>query len=308
MSIDSKQSNESLSQGGARAYLLAARPQTLTAALSPVIVGWAAAFGLVEYEFSLLPALAALLGALLLQIAANFANDLSDYRRGADGPERLGPIRAAASGLLTEKQLFCAVIFTFILAVIPGIYLIFTAGWIVLVIGLAGIIAGVTYVGGPWPYGYRGLGEVFVFTFFGVIAVSGTFFVQTGSINSEIVLLSVPVGMTVTAILVVNNVRDLALDRAVGKRTLAVTLGSKASRYLYLIMLLIAYLIPTMLPIFFADLSWWLLAVWLSFPLILSPVRTVLRDEPGPTFNAALRATARLHLVLGLLLSFGICM
>ena len=144
MSIDSKQSNESLSQGGARAYLLAARPQTLTAALSPVIVGWAAAFGLADNEFNLLPALAALLGALLLQIAANFANDLSDYRRGADGPERLGPIRAAASGLLTEKQLFCAVIFTFILAVIPGIYLIFTAGWIVLVIGLAGIIAGVT--------------------------------------------------------------------------------------------------------------------------------------------------------------------
>ncbi len=308
MSTDSKQGGESSRQGRARAYLLAARPQTLTAALSPVIVGWAAASGLVGYEFNLLPALAALLGALLLQIAANFANDLSDYRRGADGPERLGPIRAAASGLLTEKQLFRAVIFIFILAAVPGIYLIISAGWIVLVIGLAGIIAGVTYVGGPWPYGYRGLGEVFVFIFFGVIAVSGTFFVQTGSINSEVFLLSVPVGMTVTAILVVNNVRDLDLDRAVGKRTLAVILGSKVSRYLYLMMLFIAYLIPTLLPAFFADLSWWLLVVWLSFPFILSPVRTVLRDEPGPRFNVALRSTARLHLGLGVLLSFGIYM
>ena len=307
MSTDSKPSGESLHRGRVQAYVLAARPQTLTAALSPVIVGWAAASGLVN-EFNLLPAVAALLGALLLQIAANFANDLSDYRRGADGPERLGPIRAAASGLLTEKQLFRAVIFIFILAMIPGIYLIVNAGWMVLVIGLSGIIAGITYVGGPWPYGYRGLGEVFVFIFFGVIAVAGTFFVQTGSINAEVVLLSVPVGLTVTAILVVNNVRDLVLDKAVGKQTLAVIFGSKVSRYVYLIMLLVAYLIPTLLPLFFANLSWWLLVVWVSFPLVVAPVRIVLRDEPGPTFNVALRSTARLHLVLGLLLSFGVYM
>lgn len=300
-------SREVSQRGRAQAYFLAARPQTLTAALSPVIVGWAAASGLVD-GFDLLPAVAALLGALLLQIAANFANDLSDYRRGADGPERLGPARAAASGLLTEKQLFRAVIFIFILAMIPGLYLIVSAGWIVLVIGFSGIIAGVTYVGGPWPYGYRGFGEVFVFIFFGVIAVAGTFFVQTGSINTEVVLLSLPVGMTVTAILVVNNVRDLDLDKAVGKRTLAVILGSKVSRYLYLTMLLAAYLIPTLLPVFFVNLSWWLLVVWISVPLAVGPARTVLRDEPGPTFNIALRSTARLHLGLGLLLSFGVFM
>ena len=214
-----------------RPWLLAARPATLWAAAAPVAVGAGLAWG--EGAFRVDAFLVALAAAVLINVGANFANDASDARRGADGPERLGPTRAVASGLISPRAMWAGVAIVFALASAGGIYLTVIAGWPVLAIGVAALAAALAYTGGPCPYGYLGLGEAAVFVFFGLAATVGSRFVHDGHAPAAAWLLAVPVGLMVTAILVANNVRDVDTDRAAGKRTLAVILGRQGGRRLY---------------------------------------------------------------------------
>jgi 1,4-dihydroxy-2-naphthoate octaprenyltransferase len=286
-----------------RVWMLAIRPPTLTAAVVPVAVGTGVAIH--DGVWAPLAALAALVGALALQAGANLANDLSDFRRGADTEARLGPIRVTQRGLLSEWQVTMGVVAFFLLATVAGLYLTYVGGWPIIAIGLASMLAAVTYTGGPWPFGYRGLGEVFVFIFFGVVAVAGTYYVQAGRVTGDVLAASVPVALTVTAILVVNNVRDIDTDRVAGKYTLAVYLGRRLARTELVVVVAGAYIAAAALW-FLGDFSGWVLLSWLSVPAAVMPVAVSLRRTDGPPLNAALRAMARLHLIFGLLLAIGL--
>lgn len=255
--------------------------------------------------FELWPALAALFGALALQVGANFANDLSDFRRGADNDTRIGPARVTHLGLLSQRQVLAGLLASFALASVAGLYLTYIGGWPIIAIGLASILAAVTYTGGPWPFGYRGLGEIFVFIFFGLVAVTGTYYVQAGTVPGHVLAASVPVGLTVTAILVVNNVRDIETDRAASKFTLAVYLGRRLARYQYVLFIGGAYASAAALFVV-GSYSGWTLLSWLSIPAVVSPVVAVLTRVDGPPLNAALRATARLHFIFAILLAIGL--
>jgi len=289
--------------GSPRVWLMATRPPTLTAALAPVAVGTAVA--LRDGVFDAWPAFAALVGALALQVGANFANDLSDFRRGADTADRIGPARVTQLGLLTQRQVLTGMLVAFIAASVAGLYLSYVGGWPIIAIGLASILAAVTYTGGPWPFGYRGLGELFVFIFFGLVAVSGTYYVQAGEVTRAVLAASVPVGLTVTAILVVNNVRDIDTDRAARKFTLAVYLGRRLARYQYVLFMAGAYVSAAAL-FLVGSFSGWTLLSWLSIPAAVSPIVAVLTRVEGPPLNAALRATARLHFIFAILLAIGL--
>jgi 1,4-dihydroxy-2-naphthoate octaprenyltransferase len=286
-------------------WFMAARPRTLPAAVAPVLVGTALAA--TEGTFKWLTFVAAMLGALFIQVGTNLSNDYSDARRGADTEDRLGPVRVTAGGLVPPRQVLVATYVAFGMAVLAGVYLIVTAGWELLLVGAASILAGVLYTGGPRPYGYEGLGEVFVFLFFGVVAVTGSYFAQVEKLTWEAFVLAVPVGLLAAAILVVNNVRDLETDRRAGKRTLAVRLGRSRARGLYAIMVYVAFLtapLPWLLGS--ADLSAWLLLPWLASPLAVPVVRIVRNRSDGPSLNGALARTGMLQLVFCGLLSAGI--
>lgn len=289
--------------GSLRAWILAIRPPTLTAAIVPVAIGTSVAFrdGYREWP----AALAALIGALALQVGANFANDLSDFRRGADNESRLGPPRATQLGLLTQRQVIGAIFTSFGIATFVGLYLVYVGGWPIIAIGLASMLAAVTYTGGPWPFGYRGLGEVFVFIFFGVVAVAGTYYVQAGEVTGAVIAASIPISLTVTAILVVNNVRDIDTDRLAGKFTLAVYLGRRLARTEFVVVVAGAYLASASLWLL-GGFSGWVLLSWLSVPAAFVPVGAVMARTDGPSLNQALRSTARLHLLFGMLLAVGV--
>src|SRR5690242_13503400 len=220
---------------------MAARPRTLPAAVAPVLVGTALAAA--DDIFHPLTFAATLIGAIFIQVGTNLSNDYSDARRGADTEDRLGPVRVTAGGLVPPQRVLVATYVSFGVAVLAGVYLIAVAGWELLLVGAASILAGVLYTGGPRPYGYEGLGEVFVFLFFGVVAVAGSYFVQVKHLNWEGFALSVPVGLLAAAILVVNNVRDIDTDRRAGKRTLAVRLGREHTRRLFAAMVYGAYVL-----------------------------------------------------------------
>src|SRR3954469_16227047 len=215
-----------------RLWLMAARPRTLPAAISPVLVGTAAAVQHVD-DIRAGAFFAALIGSIFIQIGTNLANDYSDAKRGADPEDRLGPVRVTSSGLVAPRRVLYATWLAFGVAVIAGIYLATVAGWIIIAVGAASIAAGVLYTGGPRPYGYVGLGELFVFLFFGLVAVNGSYYVQLERLDWLPFGLSVAVGCLATAILVVNNVRDVDTDRRAGKMTLAVRLGRQRTRNLY---------------------------------------------------------------------------
>jgi 1,4-dihydroxy-2-naphthoate octaprenyltransferase len=286
-------------------WFMAARPRTLPAAVAPVLVGTALAA--TEGTFKWLTFVAAMLGALFIQVGTNLSNDYSDARRGADTEDRLGPVRVTAGGLVPPRQVLVATYVAFGLAVLAGVYLIVTAGWELLLVGAASILAGVLYTGGPRPYGYEGLGEVFVFLFFGVVAVTGSYFAQVEKLTWEAFVLAVPVGLMAAAILVVNNVRDLETDRRAGKRTLAVRLGRSRARGMYAIMVYVAFLTaPLTWLLGSADLSAWLLLSWLALPLAVPVVRIVRNRSDGPSLNGALARTGMLQLVFCGLLSAGI--
>jgi 1,4-dihydroxy-2-naphthoate octaprenyltransferase len=294
-----------LSSQPTRAWILAARPATLSAALVPVAVGTACA--LASGGFRAAPAAAALLGAMLIQIGTNFANDVFDYEKGADTAARLGPVRAAQAGLLSPAALRRAMIVSFALATLCGLYLALDAGWPVVVIGIASIAAGIGYTGGPYPLGYHGLGDLFVLLFFGLVAVCGTAFVQVGAVPPLALWAALPVGCLATAILVVNNLRDADTDALAGKRTLAVRLGRRAARAEYVALVALSFAVPPAL--LASELAGrWILLPLASAPLALPPLRAVLAPVDGPRLNRALAATARLLLVHGLLLALGIAL
>ena len=290
-----------------RAWILAARPPTLPAAIAPVLVGTAVASLDRGIDWGLFAQV--LVAAVLIQIGVNFANDLSDFRRGADTPQRLGPPRAVAQGWLSEREMLAGAGLVFAAAIALGISLTIAAGWPILAAGAASCIAAVAYTGGPWPYGYHGLGDVICFAFFGVVAVMGSGFVQLERLTWELAAAAIPVGCLVTAILVVNNLRDLETDRAAGKRTLAVLLGDRATRIEYAALVAAAFI---SIAIFAAAgvLPIWSLSALAAAPLGLMLALNMLDADGfgGPALNPVLKQTAQLHLLAGALLAVGIAL
>lgn len=284
-------------------WLLAARPQTLFAAIAPVLVGSALAAR--DGMFQPLAALAALFAAVCIQIGTNFANDVHDFKKGAD-TRRVGPTRVTTAGLLTPQAVERGTWLIFGLAALAGLYLVCLGGWPILLIGVASILAGLAYTAGPFPLGYNGLGDVFVFIFFGLVAVLGTYYVQAHSLTWGAWLAAIPVGAITTNIIVVNNVRDADTDRAVGKRTLAVLLGRGAARAEYALLLGVAYLTPLTLWLAF-DFSAWVLLPLLTLPWAVRLTRTVY-TVLGPGLNMALVGTSRLLAAFSLLFALGIAL
>lgn len=284
-------------------WIMASRPKTLTAAIVPVIVGTGLAIHVSSFHFW--AALMALLGSIFIQIGTNFANDLFDWQKGADTEERLGPTRVTSAGLLRPEQVRNGMVVIFGLAALCGLYLIYVGGWPILVIGIASILSGIAYTGGPFPLGYNGLGDVFVFIFFGLIAVAGTFYVQALTVTTAVLLASVPIGALATNILVVNNIRDTDTDRVVGKRTLSVLFGRQAARMEYMVLLVVSYLVPFVLWLGF-DYSFLVLLPLLSIPRALKWMTIVNTRTEGPILNEALAGTAQLLALYGLLFAVGL--
>jgi 1,4-dihydroxy-2-naphthoate polyprenyltransferase len=280
-------------------WWLAARPKTLPAAATPVLVGCACAHAAGGLRAG--PALAALVGALLLQVAANFANDVFDFEKGADTGARLGPTRAVQAGWISARSMRRALWLVLALALVVGVYLVSVAGPLLIVIGVASMLGAVAYTAGPYPLGYHGLGDVAVFIFFGVVAVSGTTFVQLGRVTELAWASSIAVGALTTAILVVNNVRDAATDVLAHKRTLAVRFGVGFSIAEYHVLLALAYALPVWFLVR-GQLTLWALLPWLSLPLAAQLSRRI-RRETGVALNGVLADTARLLLCFGVLLA-----
>lgn len=286
----------------ARAWLLASRPATLTAAVAPVAVGTSVAFA--EGELRWPAALAALFGAMAIQIGTNFANDVFDYEKGADTEERLGPTRAVAAGLLSPGAVRLGMIVAFLFATLCGVYLTWISGPVIVAIGVLSIASGILYTAGPYPLAYVGLGDVFVILFFGFVAVLGTSYVQTDAVTVRGVLASIPVGALATAILAVNNLRDRHQDVHADKRTLAVRFGGGFARAEWLVLILASYATPVVM---------WGLALaspWILLPLVTIPLALkqwlVVRREEGVVLNGALAGTAKLLLVFSVLFAVGI--
>ena len=282
-------------------WVAGARPRTLPAALAPVLVGTGAAAAL--HGFRLLPALLALLVALALQVAVNYANDYSDGRRGTDA-DRVGPMRLVGSGAAPARQVLLAAALAFGVAAVAGLALAALSSWWLIAVGAVCIVAAWTYTGGPLPYGYRALGEVFVFVFFGLVAVVGTTYAQTRSVEGLAVAASVPIGLLIVAILVVNNLRDIEGDAAVGKRTLAVLLGDRSTRFFFATLLVVPFVVIAAIGV---TRPWALLGL-LAAPLAVPPLRTVLRGGRGPALIGALQGTGLLTLATGVLFAAGLAL
>lgn len=285
-------------------WILAARPKTLPAAAAGVVTGTALAWR--DGHFRPGAALAALCAALLLQIGSNLANDVYDYERGADAGERHGPLRVTQAGLLAPAQVKAGMWAVFGLAALLGLYLAWQAGWVVILIGLAAILSAIAYTGGPFPLGYYGLGDVFVFIFFGVAAVAGTYYVQAGLVSPQAWWMSLPIGWLIVDILVVNNLRDIAADRIAGKRTLAVRWGERGARLEYTTLLAASYLILPLLTAF-RFLPWGSLLAWLSLPLAWRTLRVVLTRQGRP-LNAALAGSGQTTLLYSILFFIGLAL
>ncbi|MFP8952178.1 1,4-dihydroxy-2-naphthoate polyprenyltransferase [Natrialbaceae archaeon A-arb3/5] len=300
-----------------KAWVMAARPQTLPAAAAPVIVGTGLAIH--ADVFSLLPAVMAFVGAALIQVGTNFANDYYDAIKGADTDDREGFTRVTQAGIIPAEQVKLATIVTFGLAIVSGTYLVYVGGLPILVVGLVSVLCGWAYTGGPYPLGYHGLGDLFVFVFFGLVAVVGTFYVQAadvltesppmtipaGTVPLEAVLVSLPVAALSTAILVVNNVRDKETDAETGKRTLAVRLGYRWSRAEFLALLALAYLTPVLLWLAEGfDLGVLLPAITLPYAAMIA--RTVCTRTDGEALNPALEETGKLLAVFSVLFAVGL--
>jgi len=290
---------------GPRIWLMAARPRTLPAAIAPVLVGTAAAVT----EAGELPRpgafIAALIGSVFIQIGTNLANDYSDAKRGADTVERLGPVRVTAAGLVAPRSVLVATWLAFAVAVAAGIYLATVAGPVILAVGAVSILAGVLYTGGPRPYGYAGLGELFVFLFFGLVAVNGSYYVQLEELALLPLGLSISVGCLSTTILVVNNIRDIETDRRAQKLTLAVRIGRDTARRLFVGLIAGAYavLLGTLA---LTDGPWWATLGLVSTALIVPAARPVLTRTDGPSLNGALAKTGALLAVFGVAVSAGL--
>ena len=288
-----------------RTWLLAVRPATLPAAASGVIVGLGAALA-VGAAFRPDTAVGCLAVAILLQVLANLANDLSDFRRGADTPDRAGPTRVASAGLVTPRQLELAIGLTIAAAGLVGAWLAWVGGPAIVALGILAIVAALAYTGGPWPYGYRALGEVFVFIFFGLVAVVGTAYLQALRFEALFVVAAIPMGALITAILVVNNLRDIPTDAAAGKRTLAVALGRRATAVEYGLLLALAFAVPVALLLAGQGVAQ--LLPLCSAPLAAPLLRTVRGFAEPRQLNAVLAGTARLALVFGALFAVALAL
>jgi 1,4-dihydroxy-2-naphthoate polyprenyltransferase len=288
-----------------RIWLMAARPRTLPAAVAPVLIGSAAAVQWLGHLPRWGAFFAALVGSIFIQIGTNLANDYSDAKRGADTADRLGPVRVTSSGLVTPQRVLTATWIAFGVAVACGIYLATVAGIVIILIGIVSIAAGVLYTGGPRPYGYAGLGEVFVFLFFGLVAVNGSYYVQLEELDALPLGLSISIGFLATAIIVVNNVRDIETDRRAGKQTLAVRIGRDGAVNLYRLLVLGAFVV---LPfaLWAGEASALPLIGLLALPLALKPIRIVATRTDGPALNGALAATGALLGVFSLLVTAGL--
>jgi 1,4-dihydroxy-2-naphthoate octaprenyltransferase len=283
-------------------WILASRPKTLPAAIAPVLVGTAVAIN--DNKFNLAAFLIALICSILIQVGTNFVNDLYDFLAGSDREDRLGPRRALASGLITVNEMKFAIFFTFGITFLLGMYLVYTGGVIVLLIGLLSIFAGIAYTAGPYPLAYNGLGDIFVFLFFGFVGTVGTYYVQAYQINVFIFLASIPVGALITNILVVNNYRDIEADKISGKHTLAVKFGRKFTRYQYLLFMILSYAI---LPVIYFGFNFGLFIFipLLSLPIAIKLIRMIFTFT-GQELNNTLALTAKLSAIYGLLFAIGI--
>lgn len=286
-----------------QAWVLAARPKTLPAAVAPVLVGTALAVS--NDVFVALPALAALVDAILIQIAVNFANDYFDFKSGVDTEERLGPVRATASGLITPGEMKRGIIIVMSVATLIGLYLVIVGGWPILAIGIASLLATLAYSAGPLPLASNGLGDIFVFIFFGLIAVGGTYYVQALEITLWVIAAGVSPGLLITAIIVVNNLRDIDTDRKSGKRTLAVMLGRTGSRIEYITLIAGAY-VMLFLMYFVGGYGLGVFLPVLSIPLAIPLVHAIYGANDGPSMNKTLAGTARLSLVFCVLMAVGL--
>lgn len=304
MTAVTSMSQASVRPGSIRAWVLATRPATLTAAIAPVLVG--AAVAKASGELRPAPTIAALIGAILIQIATNFANDVFDAEKGADTHERLGPTRAVQAGLISARGMKTGLLVTIALALAVGGYLTHACGTPIVIIGLASLLAGVAYTGGPYPLGYHGLGDLFVMIFFGFVAVCGTAFVASGHVPPLAWLASAPVGAIATAVLVVNNVRDRKTDVNAGKRTLAVRFGKRACVFEYGALLAIAYASPIVAVVTFGRSPWALLPL-ATIPLGVTLLRALITLE-GKSLNAVLAGTARLLLGYSALFAAGLAL
>lgn len=288
--------------GKFESWVLASRPKTLLAAFVPVIIGSAVATH--HNSFKPLAATVALICSILIQVGTNFVNDLYDFLSGKDTKERLGPTRALASGLISVNEMKTGVFITFAVTFLLGLYLVYLGGWLILLIGIFSIIAGIAYTAGPYPLAYNGLGDIFVFIFFGLIGTVGTYFVQTGEINILAVWASVPVGALITNILVVNNYRDIDEDKSNGKNTLAVKLGEKFTRLQYVAFMILSYAVLFIVYFTYKENIYVFLPL-LSLPVAIKLIKMIYSLK-GASLNNTLALTAKLSLIYGLLFAIGI--
>jgi len=283
-------------------WIMASRPKTLWAAISPVIIGTALAYA--DRALHWPSALAALFGAIMIQIGTNLSNDYFDYLKGADQADRLGPKRVTQAGLIKPQTVKRGFMLVYGLALVAGLYLTWRGGWPILVICLLSIASGILYTAGPFPLGYLGLGDLFVLIFFGLVAVGGTYYVQALRITRHVMIAGIAPGLMSTAILTVNNLRDINTDRKAGKRTLAVRFGKTFARMEYLGSILGACLVPVLL-VFLYPGHPYALAAMAVFLLAIPSIIRVFREEPGPIFNLILANTGRLLFIYSILFSIG---
>ncbi len=283
-------------------WILASRPRTLPAALVPVMVGSALAI----YQGIFFPAysIVALLCSILIQIGTNFTNDLYDYLKGTDTEERKGPLRVLASGLISVKEMKWGIFLVFFTAFLLGLYLVCSVGLMILWIGIFSIIAGLAYTAGPFPLAYNGLGDLFVFIFFGIVGTVGTYYLHAQQFTLLAFLISLPVGALITNILIVNNYRDIEEDKAAGKNTIAVLFGREFSRYEYVFFILISFFIPFLLH-FKYDFNFWIFLPYITLPIAITLVKMIYALS-GTKLNKTLELTAKFSALYGLLLSIGI--
>lgn len=284
-----------------KSWILASRPKTLPAAVSPVLIGSSLAYH--DGKFNIIAALIALLCSLLIQIGTNFVNDLYDHLKGSDGEERVGPTRALASGWISIRQMKTAIFLTFGTTFLLGLYLVYLAGWPILFVGILSIASGYAYTAGPYPLAYNGLGDLFVFVFFGVVATVGTYYVQALQLTELAFIASFPAGALITNILVVNNYRDIQEDRSNNKNTLAVILGKRFAQFQYFTLMIIAYSIPIIIYFVYENEVWILLPI-LSIPIGIKLFSMLLKLN-GIALNRTLELTAKLSVLFSVLFSIG---
>lgn len=283
-------------------WFLAARPKTLLAAVVPVMVGSALTIhsGHLFLPYSLI----ALVCSILIQIGTNYTNDLYDYLKGSDTKERKGPMRVLSAGLISVKEMKFGIFIVFFVAFLLGLYLVYSSGWVILVIGVISIMAGLAYTAGPFPLAYNGLGDVFVFLFFGIVGTMGTYYLHYQEFTLLSFLVSLPVGALITNILVVNNFRDIEEDRTAGKKTLAVIFGSTFSKIQFSVLLMISFVIPIII-FFYYDFSYWIFLPYIALPIAVILIK-MLNGLRGTELNKTLELSAKFSGLYGLLFSIGI--